>query len=123
MSDHVPPAPMRQQGPPTRVAASDSRRSLRDARGSLPLTPGDGLAPSQHKAGKARDVVMIRIDAASWQQGYDAALSGVPSWLGRRNLAAEIDSWSWISGYIEGEAARLKRGSQATSKLDANREY
>ena len=94
-----------------------------DARGSLPLTPGDGLAPSQHKAGKARDVVMLRIDAASWQQGYDAALSGVPSWLGRRNLAAEIDSWSWISGYIEGEAERLERGSQATSKLDANREY
>ena len=123
MSDHVPPAPRRQQGPPTRVATSDSRRSLRDARGSLPLAPGDGLAPSQHKAGKARDVVMIRIDAASWQQGYDAGLSGVPSWLGRRNLAAEIDSWSWISGYIEGEAARPMRGSQATSKLDANREY
>ena len=123
MSDHFPPAPRRQQDPPTRVAASDSRRSLRDARGSLPLTPGDGLAPSQHKAGKARDVVMIRIDAASWQQGYDAALSGVPSWLGRRNLAAEIDGWSWISGYIEGEAARLMRGSQGTSKLDANREY
>ena len=72
---------------------------------------------------QSRNDAMIRVDAASWQQGYDDALSGVPSWLGRRNLAAEIDSWSWISGYIEGEAARLKRGSQATSKLDANREY
>ena len=118
MSDRIPPAPMRQQGPPTRVAASDSRRSLRDARGSLPLTPGDGLPQRQ-----SRDDVRIRVDAASWQQGYDAALSGVPSWLGRRNLAAEIDGWSWISGYIEGEAARLMRGAQGTSKLDANREY
>ena len=141
--DHLTPAPHllkdgRQQGPPTRVVASDSGRSLRvmpeacvphDARGSLPLTPlfndknGDGLAPSQNKAGMARDDVMIRIDAASWQHGYDTALSGMPSWLGRRNLAAEIDSWSWISGYIEGEAARQKRGSQGTSKLDTNREY
>jgi hypothetical protein len=72
---------------------------------------------------QSRDDALIHVDAASWQQGYAAGLSGVPSWLGRRNLAAEIDSWSWISGYIEGEAARLKRGSQATSKLDANREY
>ena len=90
---------------------------------ALPLTPGDGLAPSQHKAGKTRDDVMIRVDAASWQQGYDAGLSGMPSCLGRRNLAAEIDSWSWISGNIEGEATRLMRGSRATSKLDPNREY
>ena len=72
---------------------------------------------------QSRDDALIHVDAASWQQGYAAGLSGVPSWLGRRNLAAEIDSWSWISGYIEGEAARLKRGSQGTSKLDANREY
>jgi hypothetical protein len=36
----LPPAPEGQQGPPTRAAASDSWRSLRDARGSLPLTSG-----------------------------------------------------------------------------------
>jgi len=36
----IPPAPVRQQGPPTRAAASDSWRSLRVARGSLPLTTG-----------------------------------------------------------------------------------
>ena len=122
--DRLPPAPCssqvdgRQQGPPTRAAASDPRRSLRDARRSLPSTPGDGLPqrPSRNDA-------MVRVDTASWQQGHAAGLSGLPYWLGRRNLAAKIDSWSWISGYIEGEAARLKRGSQATSKLDANREY
>ena len=65
--------------------------------------------------------VMIRIDAASWQLGYDAGLSA--NWSGRKTLSASIDRWSWTSGYIEGEAARLTRGSQATSKLDANREY
>ena len=34
----IPPAPVGQQVPPTRVATSDSRRSLRAARGSLLLT-------------------------------------------------------------------------------------
>ena len=38
-----PPDPVGQQGPPARVAASDSWRSLRDARGPLLLTTGDGL--------------------------------------------------------------------------------
>jgi hypothetical protein len=38
----LPPAPEGQQGPPMRVAASDSWRSLRDAHGSLPLTSGTG---------------------------------------------------------------------------------
>ena len=70
---------------------------------------------------QSRDDAMICVDAASWQLGFDAGLSA--NGAGRRNLDAEIDGWSWISGYIEGEAARLKRGSQATSKLDANREY
>ena len=63
----------------------------------------------------------IRVDAASWQQGYAAGLSA--NWSGRLTLTASIDRWSWVSGYIEGDAARLKRGSQATRKLDANREY
>jgi hypothetical protein len=38
----IPPAPVGQQGPPTRAAASDSWRSLRGARGSLLLTTGTG---------------------------------------------------------------------------------
>ena len=36
----IPPAPVGQQAPPTRAAASDSWRSLRVARGSLLLTTG-----------------------------------------------------------------------------------
>ena len=73
--------------------------------------------PQRH----SRDDAMIRVDAASWQQGYAAGLSA--SWSGRQTLSASTDRWSWTSGYIEGEAARLTRGSQATSKLDVNREY
>ena len=38
----IPPAPVGQQAPPTRAAASDSGRSLRVARGSLLLTTGTG---------------------------------------------------------------------------------
>jgi hypothetical protein len=37
---NVPPAPEGQQVPPMRVAASEPRRSLRAAHGSLPLTSG-----------------------------------------------------------------------------------
>ena len=39
----IPPAPMGQQGLPTRLAAFDSWRSLRDARGPLLLAKGTGL--------------------------------------------------------------------------------
>ena len=39
----IPPAPVGQQAPPARAAASDSWRSLRSARGPLLLTTGDGL--------------------------------------------------------------------------------
>ncbi len=87
MSDHVPPAPKRQQGPPTRVAASDSRRSLRDARGSLLLTPRDGLPQRQ-----SRDDVRIRVDA-----------------LPEKELRAELD---WISPI----AAIAWRGMGLTEK-------
>jgi hypothetical protein len=38
----IPPAPLGQQAPPARAAASDSGRSLRVARGSLLLTKGTG---------------------------------------------------------------------------------
>ena len=40
---NFPPAPVGQQGPPARAAAS-AMRALRVARGSLPLTPGRPLA-------------------------------------------------------------------------------
>ena len=78
-------------------------------------------APTATRTGTARAEAAIQVDAASGQQGYDAGLSA--NWSGRLTLAASIDRWSWVSGYIEGDAVRLKRGSQATRKLDANREY
>jgi hypothetical protein len=78
-------------------------------------------APTASRTGTARGEAAIQVDGPSWQQGYAAGLSA--HWSGRLTLAASIDRWSWVSGYIEGDAARLKRGSQATRKLDANREY
>ena len=78
-------------------------------------------APSASRTGTARGEADIQVDAASWQQGYDAGLSA--NWSGRQTLAASLDRWSWVSGYIEGNAVRLTRGSPATRKLDANREY
>ena len=78
-------------------------------------------APTASRTGTARGEAAIQVDGPSWQQGYDAGLSA--HWSDRQTLAASIDRWSWVSGYIEGDAARLKRGSQVTRKLDANREY
>ena len=51
-----PPDPVGQQGPPARVAASDSWRSLRDARGPLRLSTGTGYfggKPPQKSGGQA----------------------------------------------------------------------
>jgi hypothetical protein len=42
-----PPAPVGQQAPPMRVAASDPWRSLRVAHGALPLTTGTGYRRGQ----------------------------------------------------------------------------
>ena len=51
MSDapSIPPAPVGQQAPPTRVATSDSARSLRAARGSLLLTTGTAYHRKESK--------------------------------------------------------------------------
>ena len=97
--NRIPPAPVGQQAPPTRAASPDSGRSFGDACGSLPLTTGTG---------SHRDRVIIRIDGPSWQQGYDAGLRGVPYRCGQ--TAPDIaDRWSWISGYIEGQARRYQQ--------------
>ena len=97
----LPPAPEGQQGPPscrrrasstTRAAASDSWRSLRDARGSLPLTSGTA------SSGKKKE------DATAWYEGY---------WVGRRgqprrspHAPGSLESWSWTGGWIEGRDRR-----------------
>lgn len=92
----LPPAPEGQQGPPTRAAASDSWRSLRDARGSLPLT--SGTASTGDKKEKKKE------DTRCWYEGY---------WVGRRGkpmrspyTIGSLESWSWTGGWIEGRGRR-----------------
>ena len=99
----LPPAPEGQQGPPTRAATSDSWRSLRDARGSLPLT--SGTASSGDKKEKKKE------DARCWYEGY---------WVGRRGqprrspyTIGSLESWSWTGGWIEGNDRRQKDTRQA----------
>ena len=50
----IPPAPVGQQAPPTRVATSDSGRSLRAARGSLLLTTGTAYHRKESKGGRPK---------------------------------------------------------------------
>ena len=51
----IPPAPVGQQAPPARAAASDPGRSLRVARGSLLLTKGTGYRELWSKVGDGVD--------------------------------------------------------------------
>ena len=101
----VPPAPEGQQGPPTRAAASDSWRSLRDARGSLPLTSGTA------SSGKKKE------DAAAWYEGYRAGRRGQP--MRSPHPVGSLQSWSWTGGWIEGKNRREKDARC----LDAGREH
>jgi ribosome modulation factor len=78
---------------PMRAATSDSRRSLRAAHGLR-------RDPSQTDK-------ILKQDVRSWHEGYRAGVRGA----GNRacpHQAASTESWSWASGFIEGEAARLK---------------
>jgi hypothetical protein len=92
----VPPDPVGQQAPPARDAAS-AARARRAARGSLLLTTGTGDTPHDKS---------LRQDRCSWQQGYRAGCLGLSAWP---LLASTAESWSWISGYIEGKAARVAK--------------
>ena len=65
-----PPTPVGQQAPPTRVAASDSRRSLRDARGSLLLTTGTAYRSNEKEDGSAAWIVR-REAAASLDEFHE----------------------------------------------------
>jgi hypothetical protein len=55
-----------------------------------------------------RSKPIIRIDADSWQRGYDDGAAGVPYRVGRQ-APGIADRWSWISGYIEGQARRYQQ--------------
>ena len=98
-SARLPPAPVGQQAPPAH-AATRLMGALRVARGSLLLTTGTGCH---------RDMPhdrILRQDDWSWQQGYRAGCLGVSTC---NFPAGTVESWSWISGYIEGKAARVAK--------------
>jgi ribosome modulation factor len=92
----VPPDPVGQQAPPARAAASGSK-PLRSARGALLLTTGTGCSPHD---------TSLRQDPCSWQRGYRAGYLGLSACP---FPAGSVESWSWISGYIEGKAARVAK--------------
>ena len=99
----IPPAPVGQQEPPARAAASDSWRSLRDARGALRLTTRTAC-----RRDKQQEDNILRQDARSWHEGYRAGLRGT-SLTERPYPAGSTENWQWSSGYIEGKAARLAK--------------
>jgi ribosome modulation factor len=92
----VPPDPVGQQAPPARDAAS-AARARRVARGSLLLTTGTGDTPHDGS---------LRQDLCSWQRGYRAGCLGLSACP---FPAGTAEGWSWISGYIEGKAARVAK--------------
>ena len=110
------PAPVHQQGPPTRLAASDSLRSLRDARGSLPLMTGTACVGASPKDAKPRKEI-----ARCWYEGYRAGRRGEPM---RANPYATgtDESWSWVGGHIEGKDRREK-DARRLADLDGTREH
>ena len=79
--------------PPVRAATSDSWRSLR--------------AAHRLRRDPPRTEKIIKQDIKSWHEGYRAGRSGAGSGA-CPHRAASTESWSWTSGFIEGEAARLK---------------
>jgi ribosome modulation factor len=113
---NLPPAPVGQQVPPARAAARH-RGALRVTRGALLLTTGTASRRDQ-----PQETGVLSQDACSWDEGYAAGLSGMRSSL-CPYPAGTTESWSWVSGYIEGKAVRLSRVKTATIKLDGIGEY
>jgi ribosome modulation factor len=99
----VPPAPVSQQVPPARAAACDGK-PLRGARGSLLLTTGTGS-----RRGTSPDWILEQ-DERAWNEGYRAGRLGISDSTGPYHPRSP-KALSWISGYIEGKAARNKIGS------------
>ena len=61
----------------------------------------------------------MRQDATAWTEGYRAGLCRRRPAM-RPYPAATTLSWSWSSGYIEGNAIRLKKRH---TMLDGNAEH
>ena len=79
----IPPAPVGQQEPPARAAASDSWRSLRDARGALRLTTRTAC-----RRDKQQEDNILRQDARSWHEAIGLACAGQASPSARTQPAA-----------------------------------
>ena len=58
-------------------------------------------------------------DARFWNEGYRAGLLGT-GLTARRYPVGSTASWSWSSGFIEGNAARLEKHQ---TSLDENTEH
>jgi len=73
--------------------------------GDSPKSPGakrqEAYRQRQQTAGKRQRMVWIH--DTSWQAGFAAGEAGTPS----SPVPQGIDSLSWFSGWIEGEAKRL----------------
>ena len=61
----------------------------------------------------------MRQDPRAWNEGYQAGLRGT-CLTAQRYPAGTTESWSWSSGYIEGNAIRLKIRQQM---LDGTNEH
>ena len=59
----------------------------------------------------------MKQDARFWNEGYRAGLHGI-SLAARRYLVGSTASWSWSSGFIEGNAARLKNRQQTLDRTN-----
>jgi len=99
---YVPPNPVGQPAPPARAAASGSK-SLSVARGST----GTGCSRDNPQDRS------LRQDRSSWQRGYRAGCIGLSACP---FPAGTAESWSWISGYIEGKAARVAKPKSSASR-------
>jgi ribosome modulation factor len=95
-SRRVPPAPVSQQVPPARAAACDGK-PLRDARGPLLLITGTGSRRDTSPEDRA------------WKEGYRAGRLGMSYKTCPYPAEQNLESLSWISGYIEGKGARLAK--------------
>ena len=102
-SRRVPPVPVSQQAPPARAAACDGK-PLRGARGSLLLITGTGS-----RRGTSPNWI-VELDERAWDEGHRAGRLGISDSTGPYHPRS-MKALSWISGYIEGKAARNKIGS------------
>ena len=57
----------------------------------------------------------MRQDATAWTEGYQAGLRGTRLTAHRYPVGTTM-SWSWSSGFIEGDAHRLKNRQRSLDR-------